>query len=114
VASNIEQSWQDIQVALRDRVGERTYGLWLAPLRCVGLDGDTLVLAGPVEISAWASSRYGGALREASAAVLGREVTVAVEADTERAANRLAARNRLTRCPLRQAIQTPNTPSSSS
>jgi chromosomal replication initiator protein len=88
VAPNIEQSWQDIQVALRDRVGERTFGLWLAPLRCVGLDGDTLVLAGPVEISAWASSRYGGALREASAAVLGREVTVAVEPDTERAASR--------------------------
>src|SRR5471030_1725955 len=67
VATNIEQSWQDIQVALRDRVGERTYGLWLEPLRCVGLDGDTLVLAGPPEVSAWASSRYGGALREASA-----------------------------------------------
>jgi chromosomal replication initiator protein len=84
VAPNIEQSWQDIQVALRDRVGERTYGLWLAPLRCVGLNGDTLVLAGPAEVSVWASSRFGGALREASAAVLGREVTVAVEADTAR------------------------------
>ena len=84
---NIEQSWQDIQVALRDRVGERTYGLWLAPLRCVGLDGDTLVLAGPAEVSTWASSRYGVALREASAAVLGREVTVAVKAeDTGRSA----------------------------
>jgi chromosomal replication initiator protein len=86
VTPNIEQSWQDIQVALRERVGERTYGLWLAPLRCVGLDGDTLVLAGPAEVSNWASSRYGGALREASAAVLGREVTIAVKADTGLAA----------------------------
>ncbi|HEX2702548.1 MAG TPA: chromosomal replication initiator protein DnaA [Solirubrobacteraceae bacterium] len=86
MATNIEQSWQDIQVALRDRVGERTYGLWLEPLRCVGLDGDTLVLAGPPEVSAWALSRLGGALREASAAVLGRQVAVAVEADEERTA----------------------------
>jgi chromosomal replication initiator protein len=81
VATNIEHSWQEIRVALRDRVGEPTYGLWLAPLRCVGLDGDTLVLSGPAEVSAWASSRYGAALRAASASVLGRDVDVAVEAD---------------------------------
>jgi chromosomal replication initiator protein len=90
VATSIEQSWQEIQVALRDRVGEPTYGLWLAPLRCVGLDGDTLVLAGPAEVSAWASSRYGTALREASAAVLGRSVAVAVEAEGSAAATQLA------------------------
>jgi chromosomal replication initiator protein len=81
VAANIDQSWQQIQVVLRDRVGDRTYGLWLAPLRCVGLDGDTLVLAGPAEVSAWATSRYGTALREASAAVLGREVAIEVAVD---------------------------------
>jgi chromosomal replication initiator protein len=81
VAANIEQSWQEIKVVLRDRVGEPTYGLWLAPLRCVGLDGDTLVLAGPAEVSAWASSRFSAALREASATVLGREVAVAVESE---------------------------------
>src|SRR5580658_4241189 len=88
VAANIEQSWQEIKVVLRDRVGEPTYGLWLAPLRCVGLDGDTLVLAGPAEVSAWASSRFSGALREASATVLGREVTVAVESEGTEPATR--------------------------
>ncbi len=77
--ASIEQSWQEIQVALRDRLGERTYGLWLAPLRCVGIDGDTLVLAGPPEVAAWARARYVSALREAGTQVLGREVAVAFE-----------------------------------
>jgi chromosomal replication initiator protein len=81
VESNLEQHWQEIRVALRDSVGDRTYSLWLAPLRCIGLDGDTLLLAGPPEVSAWASSRYAAALQEASTAVLGRSVAVAVEAD---------------------------------
>ena len=81
MAVNIDHSWQEIQDALRHRVGDRTYGLWLAPLRCLGLDGDTLVLAGPAEVSTWAASRYGTALREASAAVLGREVEVEVEVE---------------------------------
>jgi len=79
VSGSFDESWQEIQLALRDTVGEPTYGLWLAPLRCVGLDGDTLVLEGPHEVSAWASSRYGDALRAATAAVLGRDVAVAVE-----------------------------------
>jgi chromosomal replication initiator protein len=81
VSDDLEQSWEQIQLALRESVGERTYGLWLAPLRCVGLDGDTLVLEGPPEVSAWASARLGTALRTASASVLGRAVAVRVAAD---------------------------------
>lgn len=80
MSSNIEESWQEIRSALRNRVGESTYGLWLAPLRCVGLDGDTLLLEGPPEVSAWATARYAAALREAAAAVLGASVGVSVEA----------------------------------
>jgi chromosomal replication initiator protein len=78
VSDDLAHSWEQIQVALRENVGERTYGLWLAPLRCVGLDGDTLVLEGPPEVSAWASARLGPALRTASASVLGRAVAVHV------------------------------------
>ena len=36
VTPELDHAWAQIQEALRDRVGERTYGLWLAPLRCVG------------------------------------------------------------------------------
>jgi chromosomal replication initiator protein len=80
VPEDLEQSWEQIQLALRESVGERTYGLWLAPLRCVGLDRDTLVLEGPPEVSAWASARLGPALRSASASVLGRTIAVHVAA----------------------------------
>jgi chromosomal replication initiator protein len=75
----LEHVWQQIQGALLERVGERTYGLWLAPLRCVSLDDDTLVLTGPPEISAWASARLAGALASATASVLGPAVAVAID-----------------------------------
>jgi chromosomal replication initiator protein len=80
VCGNLEKSWQEIRVALRDSLGESTYCLWLAPLRCVGLDGDTLMLEGPPEVSVWAASRYAAALREAAAGVLGDGIGVRVEA----------------------------------
>jgi hypothetical protein len=50
VTAELDHVWQQIQGALRESVGERTYGLWLAPLRCVSLDGDTLTIAGPPEV----------------------------------------------------------------
>ena len=74
----LDHVWQQIQGALLESVGERTYGLWLAPLRCVSLDGDTLVLDGPPEVSAWASERLAGALASAAASVLGPEVAVSI------------------------------------
>jgi chromosomal replication initiator protein len=78
LTAELDHVWQQIQGALRESVGERTYGLWLAPLRCVSLDGDTLTLAGPPEVSAWASQRLAGALSSATAAVLGPTVAVAI------------------------------------
>jgi chromosomal replication initiator protein len=79
VTPELEHVWQQIQGVLLERVGERTYGLWLAPLRCVSLDDDTLVLTGPPEISAWASERLAGALASATASVLGPAVAVAID-----------------------------------
>ena len=73
----LDTVWREIQGALLERVGERTYGLWLAPLRCVSLDADTLTLAGPPEVSAWASQRLAGALAGAAASVLGPAVAIA-------------------------------------
>jgi chromosomal replication initiator protein len=78
VTGELDHVWQQIQGALLERVGERTYGLWLAPLRCVSLDGDTLVLEGPPEVSAWASTRLADALESAAAAVLGAPVEVSI------------------------------------
>jgi chromosomal replication initiator protein len=79
----LDHAWTQIQEALRDRVGDRTYGLWLAPLRCVALDGDTLVLTGPPEVSAWAMERLSGALADAVAGVLGPQVAVALDGGRE-------------------------------
>jgi chromosomal replication initiator protein len=78
VTGELDHVWQQIQGALLERVGERTYGLWLAPLRCVSLEGDTLVLEGPPEVSAWASTRLADALQSAAAAVLGAPVAVSI------------------------------------
>jgi chromosomal replication initiator protein len=78
VTAELDHVWQQIQGALLASVGERTYGLWLAPLRCVSLDGETLVLDGPPEISAWASERLGGALERAARSVLGSGVAIQV------------------------------------
>ena len=78
MTAELDHVWQQIQGALRESVGERTYGLWLAPLRCVSLDGHTLTIAGPPEVSAWASQRLGGALSNAAASVLGPSVAVAI------------------------------------
>jgi chromosomal replication initiator protein len=82
LTAELDHVWQQIQGALRESVGERTYGLWLAPLRCVSLDGDTLTIAGPPEVSAWASQRLAGALSNAAASVLGPTVAVAISNGT--------------------------------
>jgi chromosomal replication initiator protein len=78
VTAELDHVWQQIQGALRESVGERTFGLWLAPLRCVSLDHDNLVLDGPPEVSAWASQRLSRALASATAAVLGPHVRVSI------------------------------------
>ena len=78
MTAELDHVWQQIQGALRESVGERTFGLWLAPLRCVSLDHDNLVLDGPPEVSAWASQRLASALASATAAVLGPNVRVSI------------------------------------
>jgi chromosomal replication initiator protein len=78
VTADLDHVWQQIQGALRESLGERTFGLWLAPLRCVSLDHERLVLDGPPEISAWASQRLAGALATATASVLGPDIAVCI------------------------------------
>src|SRR6202011_1246624 len=76
--SELDHVWVQIQQGLRRLVGERTYGLWLAPLRCASLDGELLALDGPREVSGWASARLGTAVASVSAGVLGRAVGVTI------------------------------------
>jgi chromosomal replication initiator protein len=78
LTAELDHVWEQIQGALRESVGERTFGLWLAPLRCVSLSADTLTLAGPPEVSTWASQRLAGALASATASVLGPAVVVSI------------------------------------
>ena len=67
MTAELDHVWQQIQGALRESVGERTYGLWIEPLRCVALDRERLLLDGPPEVSSWASRRLGDALASAAA-----------------------------------------------
>jgi len=84
LTANLDRSWQQIRVVLRDAVGDRTFELWLAPLRCLGLDGETLVLDGPPEVAAWARARYVAALRAAAATVLNHDVAVSFTNEPQR------------------------------
>ncbi|HEY2569894.1 MAG TPA: chromosomal replication initiator protein DnaA [Solirubrobacteraceae bacterium] len=76
--TELDHVWEQIAAALRERVGERTFERWLAPLRCVGLDADALALEGPREVSAWAAARLGASIAATSAGLLGRRVTITI------------------------------------
>lgn len=52
-------AWQTIQAALRRTVGESTYEIWLAPLKCKAWDGHVLLLQAPADTQAWVSTRFG-------------------------------------------------------
>ncbi len=39
--------WQEIKTALKERLGESTFNLWIAPLECVASETDALTLACP-------------------------------------------------------------------
>ena len=96
-----DASWNEISDVMRQAVGERIYGLWLAPLRCHGRDGDTLLLSGPREVVSWASTRLDRVLQTSAAAVLGPGAGVRLSLATSPAADsgmqtHLAARRRAT------------------
>jgi chromosomal replication initiator protein len=76
--TEFDHVWVQIAETLRGRIGDRTFERWLAPLRCVGLDGEALALEGPREVSAWAASRLGPAIAEACSALLGHEPAITI------------------------------------
>jgi chromosomal replication initiator protein len=77
----LEHAWAEIRTALGAVVGERTFGLWIAPLRCVALRDGRLHLTGPPEVCTWTAARLGPVLDRCVAGVLGPDVSVDVSVD---------------------------------
>ena len=76
----LDHAWAQIRRTLAEAVGERTYGLWLEPLVCAGLDDGVLRLTGPPEVCCWAAARLGPVLETCVRAVIGADVRVEVGA----------------------------------
>ncbi len=75
-------TWQDVDALLRRRVPEGTYEMWLAPLRCVGLDGDHLQLSAPAHLLGWVEGRFARLLDGVVREVLGPTARTTVVAAT--------------------------------
>ncbi|HET6508815.1 MAG TPA: chromosomal replication initiator protein DnaA [Baekduia sp.] len=73
-------TWTRLQAELRQRVPESTFDVWLAPLRCGGVDGASVVVLAPSEVHNWVEQRFASVLRDAARAVLGPSATVALRA----------------------------------
>jgi hypothetical protein len=75
------RDWEQIRKRLRDLVGESTFEIWLERLELIAIDrAGGLVVAGPIEITAWVKSRFGPTLSE-SAGLLDRKVRLADESE---------------------------------
>ena len=66
---SLDALWEDVQRRLQAAVPESTFRIWLEPLRVVGAQGATLLLAAPEGIRAWVEQRYSSLLREALAGI---------------------------------------------
>lgn len=63
----VAATWRATQALIRASVPESTYRLWIEPLEAAGADEETLYLAAPEGIRAWAERRYAGLIVEALA-----------------------------------------------
>jgi chromosomal replication initiator protein len=70
--------WPSIQNELKRAVPEHTYELWLAPLRLVAIDGETLVVEAPEAMRARVADRFARVLQSCASAVLGPRARVDV------------------------------------
>ena len=72
--------WSAIQTELKRAVPEHTYDLWLAPLRAVAIEGDTVLVEAPAGLRPRIAERFGRVLQSCAAAVLGPQADVDVVA----------------------------------
>jgi chromosomal replication initiator protein len=70
VTTELDEIWGLLQGELANAVGKATFRLWLAPLRPVEIDGDTLVLGAPAGMHRWIGDRFGTVLRDAANTVV--------------------------------------------
>jgi chromosomal replication initiator protein len=80
VNPDLAHIWPAIQSELKRAVPEHTYDLWLAPLRPVAIDGDTVVVVAPEGMRPRIADRFGRVLQSCAAAVLGPATQVDVTA----------------------------------
>src|SRR3954469_24109951 len=78
VNPDLAHIWPAIQSELKRAVPEHTYDLWLAPLRPVAIDGDTVVVVAPEGMRPRIADRFGRVLQSCAAAVLGPATQVDV------------------------------------
>jgi chromosomal replication initiator protein len=71
--TDLDATWRATQERLRESVPESTYNLWLAPLKAVGADLETVYLKAPEGKGAWVERRY-SALISAALADCGTEL----------------------------------------
>jgi chromosomal replication initiator protein len=80
VNPDLAHIWPAIQSELKRAVPEHTYDLWLAPLRPVAIDGQTVIVEAPEGMRPRIAERFGRVLHACAAAVLGPQATVDVVA----------------------------------
>jgi chromosomal replication initiator protein len=76
VTTALDHAWPRIADALRSRVTDSTYAIWLEPLRPVHLSGDVLTVAAPDELRSWVTQRYAPLLTATVREVLGGNARV--------------------------------------
>jgi chromosomal replication initiator protein len=86
VSPDVLHIWPSIQGELRRAVPEHTYDLWLAPLRPLTFDGDTVVVEAPDGMRPRIADRFGRVLQSCAAAVIGPSASVDVVAPGEKSA----------------------------
>jgi DnaA N-terminal domain len=65
--SDLAAAWPAVLDRLRASVPENTFRLWIEPLQPAGAKGDTVYLAAPEGIRAWAERRYASLIAESLA-----------------------------------------------
>ena len=78
-------AWRTIQTELRQKVGQSTYEIWLAPLQPKAWDGELLLLDAPAATRAWVSERFGRLVERCARDILGGDARVSFDTGDVRA-----------------------------
>ena len=94
---DLARVWVEVREALASSLPEATFRMWIAPVRPVARQGETLFFQGPEGVREWVKRRYEGLIRDAFGArgLVMRELTFERAPASERVSDpgRLAAPN---------------------